>query len=89
MKYILTETTGGYTEIPTAGQKEELKENEWQDMNGRSVFLQGEEEDIFDRQEELRSSAGNEAESRMEGTPARLYLPGDARLVGQPGAKGR
>ena len=28
MKYILTETTGGYTEIPAAGQKEELKENE-------------------------------------------------------------
>ena len=60
MKYILTETTGGYTEIPTAGQKEELKENEWQDMNGRSVFLLGEEVHIFDRPEELRISAGNE-----------------------------
>lgn len=87
MKYILTETTGGYTEIPTAGQKEELKENEWQDMNGRSVFLLGEEVHIFDRPEELRISAGNEAELRVEGTPARLYLKGDELLLEPAGEK--
>ena len=87
MKYILTETTGGYTEIPAAGQKEELKENEWQDMNGRSVFLLGEEVHIFDRPEELRISAGNEAEIRMEGTPARLYLKGDEMLLEPAGEK--
>ena len=88
MKYILTEITGGYTEIPASGQEEGLKENVWQEIDGRSVFLLGDEVHIFDRPEELRISSGNEAEIRVNGTAARLYLQGDELLL-EPNGEAR
>lgn len=77
MKYMLIQTGNGYQEIPAAEQEERMPENTWQERDGKRVFLLGEEQHMFDREKEIRISAGREAEIQVKGTSARLYLLGD------------
>lgn len=81
MKYILRETAEGYQEIPAAESGRTLKEGVWQQEEGEVRFLLGEEIHIFDRPEELKISKGDEADLRIPGTDARLYLSGSELLI--------
>ena len=81
MKYILRETAEGYQEIPAAESGRTLKEGVWQQEEGEARFLLGEEIHIFDRPEELKISKGDEADLRIPGTDARLYLSGSELLI--------
>ena len=81
MKYILRETAEGYQEIPAAESGRTLKEGAWQQEEGEGRFLLGEEIHIFDRPEELKISKGDEADLRIPGTDARLYLSGSELLI--------
>ncbi len=81
MKYTLLQTEDGYLEFPVSEKEKGLPENIWQDKEGKKIFLLGEERHIYDRQEEIRISSGVEAQIRVSGIKARLYLAGDTLLV--------
>ena len=53
MRYLLIESENTYWEFPVIEQKKEIRENVWQEIEGKNSFLLSDESHFFDRSLDL------------------------------------
>lgn len=74
MRYLLIEWENTYWEFPVIEQKKEIRENVWQEIEGKNSFLLSDESHFFDRSSDITISSGEEADIRIDSLQVRLYI---------------
>ena len=74
MRYLLIESENTYWEFPVIEQKKEIRENVWQEIEGKNSFLLSDESHFFDRSLDITISSGEEADIRIDSLQVRLYI---------------
>lgn len=83
MRYLLIESENIYWEFPVVEQNKEIRENVWQEIEGKDGFILSDENHFFDRPAEISISSDEEADIRIVGLQVRLYIQGDCIYVDQ------
>lgn len=83
MRYLLVESENTYWEFPVIEQKKEIRENVWQEIEGKNSFLLSDESHFFDKSSDITISSGEEADIRIDSLQVRLYIQEHSVYVDQ------
>ena len=83
MRYLLVESENTYWEFPVIEQKKEIRENVWQEIEGKNSFLLSDESHFFDRSSHITISSDEEADIRIDGLQVKIYIQEQSVYVDQ------
>lgn len=83
MRYLLVESENTYWEFPVIEQKKEIRENVWQEIEGKNSFILSDESHFFDRSSDITISSDEEADIRIDGLQVKIYIQEQSVYVDQ------